>query len=836
MFELLSELHTKTQTITSGDGKTITVHEPDFVKSNKESSTKGVKTIDVADKMIPEDKRAFELIQKNVEKYKQFLISRGKTAEANAIPDHILTPPKFVLGCYAYTFRKFPDNIEELTRTYGAMSAIKGRNPYYKMDQAHIDEFAKKSAERLADNIHELLAKEHRDIRKKLRTDKAMADLAVTSNFYWLNKFVKGSTRFPENTVLVPLGSSSGLVGNFTNNLSELTGAPIIHSAFIKSNNPKLSNYSWTEQGVELRMGTNFLSQVLKNEYGRGAVSKLIHEVKFFLTVYLGFDSSSLGTINTTKIGKAIDGLSPSQQSNIQVKYSRDPRFPEHTPKRYNTIQKQIRGFYNGMLKELRIALTTDFDEYTSLIDENLTKILELKQNPGTTDREKQESKQKIKTLQSQINNDLLPGLQSIPLPDLSTGGDLNKASYDKLKKALKEVHNFLEDIEIMADDYTDDEKLKEVIKAIQDSKTNKAGETLASLLQDLYLLTRGKVFKYSGAVASVGSDFNKGFSRFQLANLNVAKKLNGRHVVITDDNISSGGTVRDAVVSLYANGIVPLSIIVVAPHLLDNTAAKNETDLDDKTWKQLRDQAVNSVTAGDSEYRQNAITKIRNEVTLSNNNPKALELLADLAIRIINDDEPFKHIIQAQNILPQPFMYDNYIDTVVEMGKARDQYGEWYKNHKYDIGVVKQDAEQKINEFRPTKFGSYTEKQWKDELDKSKAEHELMYGKHAELKKAATAVRPVVTTKNRIDVLQNKLNQIRSDDPNDRNIPKFETTINFLKKQEMQEKGGYVGPDLDTIRKTIADLIQAEKYNSAGLQINIYSNMLHKRAKLNKQ
>lgn len=794
MFKILSEIHTTTSEITK-NGKTVTMHTPDWETSNANEKTMGIRTIPIFNKMSVEDKRAFLQVQGNVEKYKRQLRAQGKTKEADNIPDAITTPPEFIFGMHAYTFKKTPDTKEELKRTLGAMSAIKERNPFYQMDPAHIADFVDQSTARLTANIKRLLSNEHTSILQKSTMSDAMANIAITSSFYWLSKFDKETNTFPAHTVLVPLGSSAGLVGRFAKSLSAKTNTPIIENAFTKSNAPRVSKYTQSVSDHQLRLGTDFVDSIVLSNFGSGNVREAIDALSNYVVNDLGL--SDLKQATSKKVDTAIEKLSNAQKQELDTKYV----VPEGG-KQYSSIDAKIKGYYNFLLKKLRVAITEDYDQINSDIKAALNQLLAVKNDTSLT---QQQRDSKRKELISQIK-DYRSNLKALPLPNLSTGGDKAHASYDKLRGLLSGVHKHLDTLKISSDDT--DTKVQQAIKAIDKS------EDLALKLQMLYSLENAKIFKYSGARAIAGMDQNAGFSRFQLANLNVSKQLNGKHVVIVDDNISTGGTVRDAIVSLYANGIVPLSIMVVAPHYLDSAAAKFSPEYSGQTreeWETERKAISAEVTRGDSEARKAAAKKIRDEVVLNDSNPDAIRILAKLAIDIITDNTSFTHIVDAQKIIPNPFMYDQYIDTVVELGKARNQYGNWFQQNIDEI----EEAKRVANEQKQKRLEQIAANKV------SKAEDEKHVAIRAQ-QRAAKAEKSRIdvnlpdTTADKITAVEINLEKAKDNPKYAAYIPKFELSLRYLKAKKVQEDNGYVLPNLKSRYQQIIQYINDGKYDLA--------------------
>jgi hypothetical protein len=78
--------------------------------------------------------------------------------------------------------------------------------------------------------------------------------------------------------------------------------------------------------------------------------------------------------------------------------------------------------------------------------------------------------------------------------------------------------------------------------------------------------------FSIHNAIAPVGGDRDRGFYNFQLAVKHIASQLQDKDIIFIDDNVVSGHTFSDAIISLYKMRIHPKSMVGFCPHKLYNS------------------------------------------------------------------------------------------------------------------------------------------------------------------------------------------------------------------------------------------------------------------------
>ena len=818
MFKLLVEMETThaqgEYTTSAGETKTRTEHTPDIELSNTNPRTQGVKKINITKNMSTEDEKAFKNLQKNVKRFKQELIDDGQGEIAQQIPDDIATPPEFILGFHAYTFKKEPDTLADLFRVRGAMSAIKSRNPDHYMTPDEIKKVVNAAADRLSTNIRDLLKHEHvKMARNANSSSELISNFAVTSTYFWYNKFIPGTVQFPTGTVLVPLGSSSGLVGDFANALSNKTGTPIIHDAFKKSNNPLVSSTTKVaDSEPELRMGTEVYSALQKSKYSSSAIDSLKTKTENFLTT---IKMKSTTMVNTTNVKNAIARLPIDTQNELANKLKEGVAADVSSHSSADILE----SYYKFLMKKIRIALTEDYNYYTDIIEGQFDTLLSIK----LSGNQKTEANKKKRI---EIINDIREArsaLKSMPKPDVSMGGSSEDLTMAGLKSLLEKVRNYINAIDITKDDYANDAKIEKVMDDIKKARA----EVPIDEMQRLYKLNKAKLFKFSGARPKSGGDAGKAFSRFQLANVNTAKQLDGKHVIIIDDNISTGGTVRDAVVSLYVNGINPLSIIVATPHYLSGTAAKfdpyKEELVDGRPmtrdeWEQKRNEIKASIDAGDDAYRASVIGEIEKDINLNEPDAKkhaaAVKRLADLAISITNDQSPFISVLLAQKIFLGDINFEKYVDFVVHLGMMKNEYGQWYNEYQTEIATVRSRARRPLTaqEAADLEEIAKTRGVWRKERKQI-----VGHAKDAALAVKAPVEKPVeLSTTDRIKAYQEKL----STTP-EKFKPAIQTFIVYLRNIEKIEKKNIFVPGLTDIKKDIESTIRANKLDDANAKIN---------------
>ena len=75
--------------------------------------------------------------------------------------------------------------------------------------------------------------------------------------------------------------------------------------------------------------------------------------------------------------------------------------------------------------------------------------------------------------------------------------------------------------------------------------------------------------FQIKSAQSSAYNDRGAGFYNFQIAVKDIASQLDGVDIILVDDNLVEGHTLRDAVCALFKMNIHPKSIMAITPHYL---------------------------------------------------------------------------------------------------------------------------------------------------------------------------------------------------------------------------------------------------------------------------
>lgn len=472
----------------------------------------------------------------------------------------------------------------------------------------------------------------------------------------------------------------------------------------------------------------------------------------------------------------------------------------------YSDNGDKLMDYYNGLVQYVRVCVTRDYDGNRRHIAKLLKQIDDL-----DADRSSKENNAVISKRNELIDevNTRKEFLRSLPVPNLEAGTKQDQTSYTALKKLLKSLDDYYDALDISHE--TTDAQIATIQKKLQ------AAEKKAPLeeLKQLYRFTHGKLFKISGATPRSGADMHKAFSRFQLANITIAKQLHGKHVIIVDDNISTGATVKDAIVSLYVNGIVPKSIVVLAPHRLKYTGKftrdekANPGIKTQKEWNEARRKIEAEIKAGDEAHKLELAQRLEDEIDIANST--AALKLATLAINIVSGKTKLTDIVKAQSLIPDIDDYKKFTDIVSDLTSYSKQYEDWFERFMKSLGpsnprAVLTPAEARAKreqEAAEKEVAAIKAKQWAANREKAKIE-----------------VANVETTADKIAKFENNLVKIRALAKND---PKYismeveaESKLRFLKVKQAQEDNGYVLSDMKSKYKNIVQLFAAKNFNAA--------------------
>jgi hypothetical protein len=684
MSGILSEIFTNVVTQTDGDNqKHIYTFDP--VKSGYSDYDMGSQKISVFSNMTVEDQRTFNILKNAIKQLKVTLRAEGEEDFANSLPDTVAIPPDYVLAYHAYTLDKAPLSNAEYKRTLGTLSAMKGRNPQHVLQTGDLSNIIGSSVKRLTQNIRQLAGGtlEHEkgvlnDIAR-LKASNEPHNLATIMHHGWVTGIKGGAgdelLSFPSNSVIVTLSSTAkkqdaDIIKMFANELSTQTRTsgsftPIIDGAFFKSNTPRVSEYTHTKtrNRRELRIGTDFVAGLIDSSYynletfGARALNILYRFVKD-----IGIDN--LKDITQVKVKTAIGKLSDEDKDILA------DGIKTKSGENYSDNSTKLMDYYNGLVQYVRVCVTRDYDGNRRQIASLLNQIDEL----GSSDDKSITAK---RNQLIDVINTRKEFLRSLPVPNLEAGTKDNKTSYAALKTLLKSLDEYYNALDISHE--TPDKQIAIIQKKLQ------AAEKKAPLedLKQLYRHTHGKLFKISGAKPKSGADMHKAFSRFQLANVSVAKELHGKHVIIVDDNISTGATVKDAIVSLYINGIVPTSIVVLAPHRLkysgkfEISSAINPGVTSQKEWNAARRKIEAEIKAGDEADNLRLAQELEDQIDISNDT--AALKLATLAINIATGKSKITDIVKAQSLIPDIDDYQKFTHIVSDLSTYSKQYDDWF-------------------------------------------------------------------------------------------------------------------------------------------------------------
>ena len=690
MSGILSEIFTDVVTQTDDEGNTRHIYTFNQEKSKGFDYEMGSQKIPVFSNMSVEDQRTFNILKHATKQLKVTLRADGEEEFADALPDEIATPPEFVLAYHAYTMDKAPLSNTEYKRTLGTLSAMKGRNPEHIMAPGHLADIIGNSVDRLTRNIRSLAGgtSDHNkgalnDIAR-LKSPSAAHSLSSIMHHGWVTGLKGSGTKddllvFPSNTVIVPLSTTAvskdeSIITMFANELSAQTktngsSTPIVNNAFFKSNNPRVSEYTHTKtkNRRELRIGTDFVGGLIDSSYYNLETfsAKALKRIHNFVND-IGIDN--LKDITQVKVKKAIEKLSDEDKEVLASE------IPTKSGVKYPDNGAKLNDYYKGLVQYVRVCVTRDYDGNRRQIDKLLKQITDLDADKAGKDNKAVISKRNELIDEVKTRKEFLAVL---PTPNLEAGRVDDQTSYAALKRMLNALTEYYKTLDISHQ--STDKQIATIQKKLQ------AVESKAPLaeLERLYRYANSKMFKISGARPQSGVDAHKAFSRFQLANVNIARQLHGKHVVIVDDNISTGATIKDAVVSLYINGIVPKSIVVLAPHRLKYSGTFERNNIENPgienqaQWSAARRRIEADIKRGDEAHKIRLAQELEKEMDVASETG-ALKL-ATLAVDIATGKSKLNDIVKANKLLPNVDDYEKFTNIVTDLTAYSKQYKDWF-------------------------------------------------------------------------------------------------------------------------------------------------------------
>lgn len=554
---LLSEVVTKMSKIgetPEGDG--VYKHEPvmhdmedngKFVAgSNSDLSTMGCEKLEV--NYTKEERDFFKNLEDNLRKQRQSLEADGKFDEAKKINYKMKSPQQIIKVFHAYQLFKNPLTREEMLKTHGFMSAVKERDPRHLMDKKDIQSIVDHSVTRLINAMKEP------PVLKGF--DRADFSKAYTDFIQPFMETGKQADKKRNNIIIVPLSSSSKLVSSFAQTLSErLGGAQIESGALLKNSWPRLSKWTTTiKHGDLLRLPSNFhikMVDEMDNHTYSPNITKLLRQIKDLMRI----------------LGDAARNVADDGEEVVNATTPTDK------------------------LKELLIALRHAItDEYVDLKDQINAKLNELATYNRTHKLDSDLAiKQHRHTPQyTKIIKDidvLRKKRDSLPKADIAITRPSGKETiqYQKqvhvvnIQRFAKHYDSLQQAYEYALINWEDDPDNAAKLKAAEDleAQLKSLSNEYNKSLETLYDAVLSNPFKIHNAYARSGGDRGKGYYRFQILHEDYADKLNGKSIILVDDNVDTGKSIIDAVKSMAAVGVIPERIIAMTPHKF-NTSAEN--------------------------------------------------------------------------------------------------------------------------------------------------------------------------------------------------------------------------------------------------------------------
>lgn len=554
---LLSEVVTKMSKIgetPEGDG--VYKHEPIMhdmenngkfmAGSNSDLSTMGCEKLEV--NYTKEERDFFKNLEDNLRKQRQSLEADGKFDEAKKINYKMKSPQQIIKVFHAYQLFKNPLTREEMLKTHGFMSAVKERDPRHLMDKKDIQSIVDHSVTRLINAMKEP------PVLKGF--DRADFSKAYTDFIQPFMETGKQADKKRNNIIIVPLSSSSKLVSSFAHTLSErLGGAQIESGALLKNSWPRLSKWTTTiKHGDLLRLPSNFhikMVDEMDNHTYSPNITKLLRQIKDLMRI-LG-DAARNVADDGEEVVNATTPTDKLKESLIALRHA--------ITDEYVDLKDQI----NAKLNELATYNRTH----------KLDSDLAIKQHRHTPQYTKI-----IKDIDV-----LRKKRDSLPKADIAITRPSGKETiqYQKqvhivnIQRFAKHYDSLQQAYEYALINWEDDPDNASKLKAAEDleAQLKSLSNEYNKSLETLYDAVLSNPFKIHNAYARSGGDRGKGYYRFQILHEDYADKLNGKSIILVDDNVDTGKSIIDAVKSMAAVGVIPERIIAMTPHKF-NTSAEN--------------------------------------------------------------------------------------------------------------------------------------------------------------------------------------------------------------------------------------------------------------------
>jgi phosphoribosylpyrophosphate synthetase len=530
---LLNEIATD---IARDEENDINTHTFNSAASEKLAS--GTKQIRID--MTPDDEDEFEarteMVKNSVSNFSGLPAHERATLELSA------RPPEYVTAIYAYTLKKNPGTVDDTLKVMRIMSAVKNRNSKEVMPKEEVQAYLDASVER----ILKLTGKYSQSMSKYGKNKRANDEGDRMHQIYrqFLAPYFTG--KFNKNSVIVPLGSTSGLVGEFAEALSKKihVDLDVVSGAFIKNHYPKLD---W---------------------YNKGTKDSLDRKVLRTPKSYTDELERNPSMIADPTVQEWVRKLSTARSQLAAAIKAKAPVGE----------QKPLKEHVNLCLKNLSQSLTHYITASQAAVSATLKEIVACRKRYASLEACVKSTE--YKKLRAKFKQEVAV-IRAITLPTYDVG------HFNDIKQELHTVSTYIAAQDSVADDI---DEIVQNVNAMIAARVNDAPLQLqnridsnrAKFISSVSKLIDKAVnepFKVHNYYANRDVNNGKALSAYMVLHDKLYDKLDGKNIILVDDNIGTGATVIDAVKSIYYAGISPRNIIVMAPHYLESGDKEEGTD-----------------------------------------------------------------------------------------------------------------------------------------------------------------------------------------------------------------------------------------------------------------